>query len=78
LEETLAAYRRVLGDDHPDTLHSMSNLAATRLDLGDLDGARDLQEQALVARRRVLGDNHPDTLRSIDNLAQVRRLLGEL
>ena len=28
-EQTLAGYRRVLGDDHPDTLTVMNNLAET-------------------------------------------------
>jgi hypothetical protein len=76
--EILAGYRRLLGDDHPDTLNSMNSLAVARRDLGDLPGARDLHKQALAARRRVLGDDHPDTLNSMNNLAAVRRELGEL
>jgi hypothetical protein len=40
--------------------------------LADLDGARDLLEQALVISRRVLGDDHPDTLTSMNNLNAVR------
>jgi tetratricopeptide (TPR) repeat protein len=77
-EQALAGYRRVLGDDHPDTLVSMNNLAAVRYTLGDLDGARQLQEQTLAARRRVLGDDHPSTLVSMNNLAETRRALGDL
>jgi tetratricopeptide (TPR) repeat protein len=77
-EEALAGLRRALGDDHPDTLHSMHNLALTRRDLGDLQGARELFEQALTARRRVLGDDHPATLWSMQSLALVRRALGDL
>jgi Tetratricopeptide repeat len=68
----------VLGDDHPDTPTSMNNLAATRRALGDLDGARQLFEQALAGRRRVLGDDHPDTLTSMRSLAEVSRELDEL
>jgi hypothetical protein len=68
----------VLGEDHPDTMHSMHNLALTRRDLGDLQGARELFEQALAGRRRVLGEDHPDTLQSRNDLAEVRRELGEL
>jgi hypothetical protein len=30
----LAGYRRVLGDDHPDALHSINNLAEIRHQLG--------------------------------------------
>ena len=77
-EQTLAARRRLLGDDHPDTLNSMNNLAATRRALGDLPGAHDLHEQTLTARRRLLGDDHPATLNSMNNLAETRRALGDL
>jgi hypothetical protein len=68
----------VLGEDHPETLTSMNNLADTRHSLGDLDGARQLHEQALAGRRRVLGEDHPDSLTSMNNLTEVRRDLGEL
>jgi tetratricopeptide (TPR) repeat protein len=77
-EQALAGFRRVLGDDHPDTLDSINNLALTRQDLGDLDGARGLHEQTLTARRRLLGDDHPDTLTSMNNLALTRQDLGDL
>jgi Tetratricopeptide repeat len=58
LEQALAARRRVLGDDHPDTLTLMNNLALTRHALGDLEGARDLLAQALAGYGRTLGDDH--------------------
>jgi tetratricopeptide (TPR) repeat protein len=77
-EQALAARRRVLGDEHPDTLTAMNNLAATRRALGDLDGARELYEQALAGCRRVLGDEHPDTLTATNNLAAARGGLGDL
>jgi tetratricopeptide (TPR) repeat protein len=77
-EQALAGFRRVLGDDHPETLTSMNNLATSRYVLGDLDGARDLHEQALAGRRRVLGDDHPDTLTSMSNLAAILADLGDL
>jgi tetratricopeptide (TPR) repeat protein len=77
-EKALAGYRRVLGDDHPATLASMSHLAETRRALGALHGARELHEQTLAARRRVLGHEHPDTLGSMNNLALTRRDLGDL
>jgi len=68
----------VLGDDHPNTFWSMSNLAEVLADLGDLQGAHALHEQVLDGRRRVLGDDHPDTLQSMKNLATVRRELEKL
>jgi tetratricopeptide (TPR) repeat protein len=77
-EQALAARRRVLGEDHPDTLDAINNLGQTRRDLGDLDGARELHEQGLAGCRRVLGEDHPDTLTSMNNLAAIRRGLGDL
>jgi tetratricopeptide (TPR) repeat protein len=77
-EQALAGLRSMLGDDHPDTLHSMNDLAETRRDLGDLQGARQLFEETLTARQRVLGDDHPDTLWSMHDLAATRRNLGDL
>jgi tetratricopeptide (TPR) repeat protein len=77
LKRLLIADRRLLGDDHPDTLHSMNNLAVTFADLGDLQGARELHEQTLAARQRVLGDDHPDTLMSRNNLAISQYALGD-
>jgi hypothetical protein len=75
-EQVLDAYRRVLGDEHPDTLNSMNNLAATLRGQGDLQGARDLQEQVLDVRRRVLGDEHPDTRTSARVLDADLKQLG--
>jgi hypothetical protein len=64
--DTLSA---VLGAEHPATLRSMSDLASTLWNQGDLSGARALSEQVLAVRRRVLGEEHPDTLTSMNNLA---------
>jgi tetratricopeptide (TPR) repeat protein len=72
------AYRRVLGDDHPNTLTSMSNLAETLRALGEAAGARNLQQQVLDISLRVLGPEHPDTLRAMNNLAGTLYHLGDL
>ena len=64
-----ARRRRVLGEDHPDTLGSVSNLAVGLYVLGEYQAARELDEDVLARRCRVLGEDHPDTLGSISNLA---------
>jgi putative methionine-R-sulfoxide reductase with GAF domain len=76
-EDTLAHYRRVLGNDHPDTLRSAHHLAVSLRALGEHQRARQLHEDTLTRRRRVLGDDHPDTLRSANNLANNLSALGE-
>ena len=72
-----ATRRRVLGDEHPSTLTSADNLAATRWAQGDHAGARALHEEVYATLRRVLGDEHPDTLTSANNLAATRQALDD-
>jgi hypothetical protein len=69
--------RRVLGEDHPETLISASHLAADLRALGEAQAARELDQDTLDRRRRILGEDHPDTLRSTNNLAADLRALGE-
>ena len=68
-EQVLENRRRVLGDEHPDTLNSMNSLGWLFLQQGKLEEARKLYEEVLENRRRVLGDEHPHTLRSMNQLA---------
>jgi tetratricopeptide (TPR) repeat protein len=77
-EQALAGRRQLLGDDHPDTLQSMNDLANICQDLGDLQRAHQLFQQTLAARRRVLGEDHRATLASMNDLALNRRELGDL
>ncbi|KAI9783322.1 MAG: hypothetical protein M1816_001420 [Peltula sp. TS41687] len=63
--------QRVLGQEHPDTLNSMGNLASTFRDQGRWKEAEELQVQVMETRNRVLGQEHPSTLNSIDNLAWI-------
>jgi hypothetical protein len=72
----LAACRRVLGDEHPDTLTSMNNLAGTLKAQGDMTGSRGLREQALNISRRVLGEEHPNTQKFKNNLDAMRDVPG--
>jgi serine/threonine protein kinase len=71
LEGAMDLRRRVLGSQHPDTLRSMSSLAAVYDDEGRYAQAEALDSQTLETQRRVLGPEHPDTLRSMNNLAWV-------
>ena len=76
-ERALTDRRRMLGEDHPDTLGSANNLAFDLRALGEYERARQLDEDILIRRRRVLGADHPDTLRSANNLAADLRALDE-
>jgi hypothetical protein len=61
--------RRVLGEEHPDTLMNASNLASSLYDQGKHAEAVRIQREVLGVERRVLGEEHPSTLMSAKNLA---------
>ena len=67
----------ILGHDHFDTLASAASLATDLRALGEVQAARDLDQDTLARRRRVLGHDHPDTLASAADLATDLRALGE-
>jgi tetratricopeptide (TPR) repeat protein len=67
--QVMRTRKRVLTDEHPDTLTSMANLAATYRNQGRWKEAEELQVQVMQTRKRVLTDEHPDTLTSMHNLA---------
>jgi hypothetical protein len=59
----------VLGEDHPDTLTTRSNLAHLTGESGDVTGAIEQYRDLLQVQQRVLGEDHPDTLLTRSNLA---------
>ena len=68
--------RRVLGAEHPDTLHGAANLAATYTTLGRLAEAEELEVKTLEVSRRVRGAAHPATLHVARNLARTYHTQG--
>ncbi|KAJ7844962.1 hypothetical protein B0H13DRAFT_2286266 [Mycena leptocephala] len=69
--------KHVLGDEHPDTLESMGNLASIYHGLGKFHQAKELEVTVLEKRKQVLGDDHPDTLGAMSDLASIHQHLGE-
>jgi tetratricopeptide (TPR) repeat protein len=67
--QVLETRKRVHGPDHPATLASMSNLAATYCNQGRWNEAEKLGVQVMEMRKAVLGAEHPNTLNSMMNLA---------
>jgi len=78
LESVLTVQLELLGEEHPNTLISMNNLAESLREQGDLTGARTLQEKVLEISRRVLGEDHPDTLHTMNNLGGTLQAQGDL
>jgi hypothetical protein len=66
---TSCVARDLLGQEHPDTLISMANLASTYRNQGRWKEAEELGAQVLETSLRVLGQEHPDTLTSMNDFA---------
>ncbi|KAJ7853394.1 hypothetical protein B0H13DRAFT_2580728, partial [Mycena leptocephala] len=72
----LEKQKQLLGDDHPDTLLAMGNLAVTYRHPEELMKAEE-QVVVLEKQKQLLGDDHPDTLLAMGNLAVTHRQLKE-
>jgi tetratricopeptide (TPR) repeat protein len=62
-----------LGEEHPDTVRTMSNVGVLYRNQGRYAEAESILSKTLEVRRRVLGEAHFDTLVSMHNLAAVYR-----
>ncbi|MHC4088889.1 MAG: tetratricopeptide repeat protein [Planctomycetota bacterium] len=78
LVSALETNRRVLGDEHPQTLSSMHELGLLLKTQGKMSEAEPLYRQALEGRRRVLGEEHRETLETQHNLALLLKARGKL
>jgi hypothetical protein len=61
-----------LGPDHPDTLRTRNNIAASAGEVGDARAALALLEALLPDRIRVLGPDHSDTLTTKASIEELR------
>ncbi len=77
-EDRVAALRQASGEEHPDTLAAMLDLAEVLWAEGRLAAARLLEEQVVAARRRLLGESHGDTLKALGKLATTIGAQGDL
>ena len=77
-QRALATRRRVLGEEHPDTLASINGMGALLEAQGKLDEAEPLLRTVVAVRRRVLGGTQPDTLVSVNELGLLLRTEGKL
>jgi hypothetical protein len=75
--QVMQTRKRVLGDEHPDTLTSMNNLAITLELQSRHKEALALIDLCFQSRRKVLGEQHPDTQSSLSALNSWRDKLRE-
>jgi hypothetical protein len=69
--EVLGVQKRVLGAEHPSSLTSAGNLAASLGKQGKYAEAERIEREVHGTRKRVLGAEHPHTLMSASNLAEL-------
>ncbi|GAA2986601.1 hypothetical protein GCM10010483_33730 [Actinokineospora diospyrosa] len=50
----------VLGEEHPDSVQALNNLAVCHTDLGETQRAADLFGRAVASGRVRMGPHHPD------------------
>ena len=60
-----------LGDEHPETLTSITEMGNLLGNQGKYEEAFVYYTEALEGKRRLLGDEHPDTLTSIKNMGHL-------
>jgi serine/threonine protein kinase/tetratricopeptide (TPR) repeat protein len=76
LIHALELRQRLLGENHPDTLHSINELGNEIASTNRWMEAEPLLRKGLTAARPILGDDHPTTLDLLHNHAWVLANLG--
>ena len=61
--------KELLGEEHPDTITSIGNLANIYSDQGKWNEAEQLKVHVMGMSKKLLGEEHPDTLIYMENLA---------
>ena len=72
-----SARKEVLGEQHPDTLTALADLANSYSHLEEYKKANELQYIVYFARIEILGNKHPDTLMALANLIDTSIILDE-
>lgn len=76
-QQTVDAFRKLLGEEHPRTIDRLNSLATLYFQLGDYAKAEVPLRQVAQSYKKVLGDEHPYTANSMNNLAVLYRSMGD-
>ncbi len=76
--EALDIRRRMLGDQHRDTMESLNRTAALLLDLERPDDAEPFIREALAKCPHLLGDDDPETVAAIVAMGRLHKARREL
>ena len=69
--------RQALGEDHPDYIQTLDNLANFHCATGNVGEAIRLGTIAMNKRKENLGEQHPDYAQSLNNLATYNYYIGK-
>jgi hypothetical protein len=69
LEKVYALECKILGDNHPESLRSMNNLARGYSMVNDHRKALEMYEKCYSEMKQILGNCHPDIILILGNLA---------
>jgi tetratricopeptide (TPR) repeat protein len=78
LERAVVLRKRVQGEEHPDTLHAITELGTVYLSQNKIADAEPLLSRAYAVRLRTLGEDNPDTADSALLLAALYQAQGKL
>jgi|CXWL01.1.fsa_nt_gi serine/threonine-protein kinase len=76
-EVALKTRRRLLGDEHPDTLESVNKMGVLLQHQGKFAMAESYLREAFEKRRRVFGEDDPETIASLNNLGRLLKDQGK-
>jgi tetratricopeptide (TPR) repeat protein len=74
--KSMKARKKVLGQEHEDTLSSIAMMGSAYRLGGRWEDAKKLEVQVMETSKKKLGADHPDTLTSMANLASTYRNQG--
>lgn len=77
-EQAVTIRQRILGEDHPDTAHSLNSLGYLLRAQGKLAEAGPYFERALAIREKILGEEHSDTAVSLNDMGRWLYEQGDL
>jgi len=76
--KALELRRSILGEDAPQTLIAMSQLALLYRAQGRTNDSEKLQRQVCEARHKIFGEEHPETLESMNHMASLYSDMGRI
>jgi hypothetical protein len=76
--KSMKARKKILGQEHEETLYSMGMVGLVYNLGGRWKEAEELEVQVMETRKRVLGAEHPHTVTSMANLASTYTNQGRL